>query len=134
MYYIDTPLRRVDAFDFDPETGAIANCRTVIDLEGEIGIPDGMTIDSEGNLWIALWNGGCVICCDPRTGTVVERVPVPASRVTSCTFGGEDLGDLYITTARIGLTDEELAEQPLAGRLFRTRVGVRGTPAVAYAG
>lgn len=129
MYYIDTPTYRVDAFDFDPNTGAIANRRTVIEIPKEEGNPDGMTIDANGNLWIGLWGGSAVACYDPRTGEKLASIPVPASKVTACAFGGDDLKDLYITTARVGSETE-----PLAGRLFRIRLDVAGIPAFAYAG
>ncbi len=124
MYYIDTPTSRVDAFDFDPDTGEIGNRRTVVTIEKGEGAPDGMTIDAEGNLWIALW-GGAVVCHDPATGRRLARIGVPARHVTSCTFGGDDLTDLYITTARTGLTSAELAEYPLSGSSFASARALR---------
>ncbi len=134
MYYIDTPTRCVTQFDYDLRSGRIANPRSVITVPADEGKPDGMTIDSEGMLWIALWGGGCVGRWDPRTGTRLATVRVPATRVTSCAFGGESLDDLYITTARTGLSDSELADQPHAGGLFRTRPGVTGVAAFEFAG
>lgn len=134
MYYIDTPTQRVDAFDFDLETGQIADRRTVIEIPHDDGSPDGMTIDAEGNLWVALWGGYAVVRYDPRTGRRLQQVPVPAGQVTSCAFGGEGLQDLYITSASTGLSAERLAREPLAGALFRTRVDVPGVPAFAYRG
>jgi len=134
MYYIDTPTLQVTAFDYDPRTGNITRPRPVVTIPPDSGKPDGMTIDAQGMLWIALWDGGCVTRWDPRTGRLLERVAVPARRVTSCAFGGPDLGDLYITTARVGLTERELAEQPGAGGLFRVRPGVRGVPAFEFQG
>jgi sugar lactone lactonase YvrE len=134
MYYIDTPTRRVTAFDYDVASGQIANPRTVITIPEDCGKPDGMTIDAAGMLWIALWEGGCVGRWDPRTGAWLDSVAVPASRVTSCAFGGPDLNELYITTARIGLNVSDLAEQPHAGSLFRARPGVPGVAAFEFAG
>ncbi len=134
MYYIDTPTRQVTAFDYAPDTGEITHPRAVVTVPPELGKPDGMTIDAEGMLWIALWDGGCVSRWDPRTGRLLERLEVPARRVTSCAFGGEDLGDLYITTARVGLSEQELAEQPGAGGVFRVRPAVRGVPAFEFLG
>lgn len=134
MYYINTPTRRVTQFDYDSTSGRIANPRNVIIIPLNEGKPDGMTIDSEGMLWIAMWGGGCVGRWDPRTGTQLDIVRVPAMRVTSCAFGGEKLDELYITTARTGLSEFELADQPHAGGLFRTRPGVAGVAAFEFAG
>jgi sugar lactone lactonase YvrE len=134
MYYINTPTRRVTQFDYDSTSGRIANPRNVIIIPVNEGKPDGMTIDSEGMLWIALWGGGCVGRWDPRTGTRLGTVSVPAARVTSCAFGGANLDELYITTARTGLSESELADQPHAGGLFRARPGVAGVAAFEFAG
>lgn len=134
MYYIDSPTREVAAFDYDVATGEIANKRTVIRFAPEDGSPDGMTIDADGNLWVALWDGWCVVCIDPNTGERVRKIDVPVQRVTACAFGGPDLRDLYITTARVGVPEERLAEQPLAGAVLVTDAGVRGVEAFAFAG
>ncbi len=134
MYYIDTPLMRVDAFDYDDATGAIAGRRTVITIPPGIGRPDGSTLDSEGMLWIAMWSGGRITRWNPRTGELLHTVRLPVDRVTSCAFGGPELDTLFITSAREGLTDAQLAAQPLAGGLFQTSPGVRGLPAPAYRG
>ena len=133
MFYIDTPTRRVDRFDIDPATGAIANRRTAVSITSEHGLPDGMTIDDEGGLWVAMWKGSAVhrYTQDGRLDTVVE---LPCAKVTSCCFGGPKLDELYITTSRYELTDEERAAQPLAGALFRFHPGVTGPAAVAFAG
>ena len=93
-----------------------------------------MTIDAEGMLWIALWEGGCVGRWDPQSGAMLGTIAVPARRVTSCALGGPGLRDLYITTARIGLSESDLARQPHAGGLFRARPGVAGVPAFEFAG
>lgn len=134
MYYIDTPTGRVDAFDYDAKTGSIANRRPVITVPPDMGHPDGMTIDAGGMLWVCLWGGGCVSRWDPRTGALLETVRVPAAQVSSCAFGGPDLNDLYITTARQNLSEADLVGQPHAGGLFRTRPGVRGIPAFEFGG
>jgi sugar lactone lactonase YvrE len=134
MYYIDTPTRQVTAFDYDLATGEIANPRTVITIPADAGKPDGMTVDAQGMLWIALWEGGCVTRWDPSTGTLLESIPVPARRVTSCAFGGPNLDELFITTARTGLSAAELVRQPHAGGLFRARPGVTGVPAFEFGG
>jgi sugar lactone lactonase YvrE len=134
MYHIDTPTRRVTAFNYDLASGQIENPRTVITVPPDFGKPDGMTIDAEGMLWIALWDGGCVRRWDPRSGKLLDTVAVPVRRVTSCAFGGPGLRDLYITTARTGLTESDLACEPHAGGLFRARPGVAGVAAFEFAG
>jgi sugar lactone lactonase YvrE len=134
MYYVDTPTRRVDRFDYDHKTGQIGNRSVAVRIPAEMGYPDGMTIDSEGMLWVCLWQGSKVSRWDPETGKLLQTVDLPASNVTSCAFGGEDLDQLYITTARITIDEEQLKEQPLAGGLFRADVGVTGVPAFEFAG
>ncbi|HUJ41985.1 MAG TPA: SMP-30/gluconolactonase/LRE family protein [Opitutaceae bacterium] len=134
VYYIDTPLLRVDAFDYDNATGAIANRRAIISIPPGLGRPDGSTLDAEGMLWIALWDGWGVTRWNPQTGELLQTIRLPVARVTSCAFGGQDLGTLYITSARNGLTDEQLAAQPLAGGLFKVKPGVVGMRAFAYRG
>lgn len=135
MFYIDSPRRRIDAFDFDVDTGEIANRRTVVRFSDRTSEnPDGMAIDSEDRLWVGCWEGWCVRCYDPETGKVEAEIPVPVSKVTSCAFGGADLADLYITTAWAGESADARAQQPQAGHLFRCRPGAQGVPTVAYAG
>jgi sugar lactone lactonase YvrE len=134
MYYIDTVLRRVDAFDYDHETGDISGRRTAFEVPSEMGYPDGSTLDSEGMLWVALWQGGAVSRWNPGTGELLQVVKVPAPNVTSCAFGGPNLARLYITTARNGLSEDDLARYPLAGGLFGADVGVTGVPASGFAG
>jgi sugar lactone lactonase YvrE len=134
MYYIDTFLRRVDAFDYTLETGAIRGRRTAFEVPSEMGYPDGSTLDSEGMLWVALWQGSAVSRWNPVTGELLQVVNVPTPNVTSCAFGGANLEQLYITTARNGLSEEALAEYPLAGGLFCADVGVIGLPAFGFAG
>jgi sugar lactone lactonase YvrE len=134
MYYIDTGLKRVDAFDFDPRTAGIANRRTIAIVPEEMGHPDGMTIDEQGKLWVALWGGYAVSRWDPASGKLLDLIKLPVAKVTSCMFGGPDLADLYVTSARSGFDEAALAGQPLAGGLFRIRTGFRGWPAQPFAG
>lgn len=132
MYYIDTPTRKVAAYDFDLQTGKIAFRDNVIVIpEGE-GSPDGMTIDEEGMLWIAHYGGWQVSRWNPDTGEQLATIRVPCSNVTSCTFGGKDLDELFITTARQGLDETVLKDQPLAGGIFRVKTKVRGLKANNY--
>ncbi len=131
-YYIDTPTGRVDAFDYHPQTGLVVDSRRpVVEIPGEWGGPDGMTVDAEGYLWVAMWGGSAVRRFAPD-GTLDGVVEVPgAQQVTACTFGGSDLDELFVTTSRQGLSDDE---QPAAGAVFSVRPGVRGLPALPYAG
>jgi sugar lactone lactonase YvrE len=130
LYFVDTPSGGVDAFDFEPETGAIAARRRLVTIEDGAGDPDGLTVDADGCLWVALWNGWAVrrYACD---GTHLGTVEVPAARVTKPAFGGDTLIDLYITTAA---ADEADPAQPHAGGIFHARTGVAGLPANAFAG
>ncbi|PIF05929.1 MAG: hypothetical protein CSA36_04445 [Draconibacterium sp.] len=132
MYYVDTPTHCVVQYDFNNATGDIANPSTIIEVPSELGSPDGMTIDEDGNLWIALWGGAAVGCWNPSTGELLRKVEVPAKNVTSCAFGGHDLRTLYITTARTGTSDEELQKYPDAGSVFKISPGVKGVKAFYF--
>jgi len=123
MYFIDSPTQRIDVLDFDLDAGEISNRRTLAEIPKAWGLPDGMTVDEEGFLWVAFWGGSAVRRFDP-SGALVATVEFPVSQVTSCAFGGEELSDLYVTSARDGLPKR--AKEPLAGGLFRLRPGVRG--------
>ena len=124
MYYIDTPAKGVDAFDYDPENGSVSNRRRIIDFPDSN--PDGMTIDKEDKLWIALWGGSKVIRCDPATGKVLAEIPAPAKNTTSCCFAGEHLDTLIITSSGEGFDDPE------AGKIFYAEPGVQGMPNVPF--
>lgn len=126
MYYIDTPTSSIKAFDYDNETAAISNGRVVVKISNDLGYPDGMTIDDEGMLWVGMWNGNAVLRFNPKTGILIGKVEVPAHNVTSCAFGGVDLDTLYITTARVDMTDTELKKHPLSGSVFKVVPGVKG--------
>ncbi len=132
MYYIDTPTQKVVAYNFNNETGEIENPKVAVEVPKEMGSPDGMTIDSEGNIWVALWGGSAVGCWNPATGELLRTIEVPAKNVTSCAFGDKDLGTLYITTARIATNNENLKKYPNAGGVFKTRPGVKGVEAFFY--
>jgi len=133
MYYVDTPTGSIDVFDFDVADGSIANRRSLLRIEAAAGWPDGLTVDADGYLWVALWSGGAVHRYAPD-GALDRTVPLPVSHPTSCAFGGRDLGDLYITSAAIALTPEARMREPQAGSLFRCRPGVRGRPAHRFKG
>jgi len=133
LYYIDTPEQRVDEIAFDAATGRLGARRVALEIPPALGAPDGMTIDVEDQLWIALWGGGAVIRVDPIAGRITERIAIPTTNVTSCAFGGASLDQLFVTTARVGRSDAELAREPLAGALFRVEVGARGVAAARFA-
>jgi len=126
LFYIDSSTREVAAFPYDQETGRLGARSVVVRVPDAMGLPDGMDIDQEGNLWVGHWGGNAVRCWSPRTGECLAEVPVPCSQVTSCCFGGPSLDRLYITTARVSLSGEELQCQPLAGSLFVSDPGVAG--------
>ena len=128
MYYIDSATYGVDAFDFELETGSVSHRRRLVELPKAWGLPDGMTVDEQGFLWVAFWTGSAIRRLSPA-GEIVSVVELPVSLVTSCAFGGDDLSELYVTSARVGLTDGQLKEQPHAGGLYRLSPGIRGLPA-----
>ena len=133
MYYIDTALERVDAFDYDAAAGTLANRRVAFTIPEGTGHPDGCCTDAAGNLWVAQWGGSRVVAYRPEDGTVVAEVRVPAAHVSSVAFGGPGLADLYITTAKEHLSAEERAAQPLAGHCFIVRsCGFVGVPAGVF--
>jgi len=133
MYFIDTATHRIDAFDYAPSSGEIEGRRTFLEVPQEAGDPDGLAVDAEGCLWVALWGGSAVHRYTPD-GALERRLDLPVSQVTSCAFGGRQLDELYVTTAAIDLPPDEAARQPHAGGLFRCRPGVRGRPAGLFAG
>ena len=134
LYYIDTPSHEIKAFDYDMETGTMDNMRVVIQLSDSLGHPDGMTSDTQGNLWIAMWGGAKVTRWNPNTGQLLEQIPVPAKNVSSCVFGGENRNELYITSARVGLDEDALEQYPLTGGVFRLETNVEGMPMFEFAG
>jgi sugar lactone lactonase YvrE len=132
LYYADSPTRRLDVFDYDLETGEATGRRLFAQLSDYDGFPDGLTVDGEGYVWVCMWDGGVIRRFAP-SGSLDAVVPMPVSRPTSVAFGGEDMADLFVTTARIDLSAAELAEQPLAGRLLQLRPGPVGLPATTTA-
>lgn len=136
MYYIDSQPGTLWAYDYDVNTGSISNVRTVLDFDSEkYGAPDGMTIDTEGKLWVACYGGSCVVRLDPNTGEELQIVKFPARRITSCCFGGPNYDELFVTSAAAGADDDELKQYPLSGSLFRvTGLGVKGYPPNVYNG
>jgi sugar lactone lactonase YvrE len=134
MFLADSGTGRVDAFDFDASSGDLSRRRTVIAIEEPGVAPDGLTVDEDGGIWVALWGGGAVRRYRPD-GTLLTVVPLPVDRPTSCAFGGLDRSTLFVTTARHGLDEAALTRQPHAGRVLRIEgLGVRGAPCAPYRG
>lgn len=133
MYFADSWTRTIFNFDFDLESGSLHNQRVFAQLLEGSGVPDGATVDAEGFLWSANFDGGCVTRYAPDGGR--DRViEMPVQRPTSCAFGGEDFSTLYVTSASHGLTERQSIEAPLAGGLFAVDAGVKGLPEPRFAG
>lgn len=132
LYHNDSARQITYAFDLD-EHGNASGKRVFARYGEDDGYPDGMTVDAEGCLWIAFWDGWCVRRFSPG-GERLEQIDLPVQRPTSCAFGGPDLDRLYVTSARIGLDEKELAMQPYAGGLFLLSPGVGGVAEVPFAG
>lgn len=133
MYFIDSATHGVDVFDYDVDTGSAGNRRRLVTIDHGRGIPDGMTTDSRGNLWVACFGGAAVRCFSPA-GVQLNEIIFPVTQVTSCAFGGPDLADLYVTSAAYGLTEDQLAREPHAGATFVCRPDTAGMPARSFAG
>lgn len=132
FYYIDTPTRKVQAFDYDLHTGQVANPRTALHIPDSLGWPDGMTSDMNGNLWIAMWGGAQVTQWDPAAGRLINQIPLPVFQPSSCVFGGKDYNELYITSARIGMDDSQLKKYPLSGGIFKVVTNLTGMPTFEF--
>jgi sugar lactone lactonase YvrE len=133
MYFTDSPLHMIYAFDFDAATGAISRQRTFAHTPDETGEPDGLTVDSEGYVWSAYWDAAKIVRRAP-SGTIERVIAVPALRPTSCVFGGPELTELYITSASTGLNAEQRRQYPLSGDLFRLKTDIRGQVKYLYGG
>jgi sugar lactone lactonase YvrE len=133
MYFIDSTTQRIDAFDFDATTGDIANRRTLVEIDPNDGLPDGMTVDAEGGIWVCLFGGAAIRRYTPD-GTLDEHIPLPTTNPTSLVFAGPVLDTLYITTARHRLAPAQLATEPLAGTVLTLDPGVKGLPGNRFAG
>lgn len=133
MYFIDSATQGVDVFDYDVSAGSASNRRRLVTIERAQGIPDGMTTDEKGNLWVACFGGAVVRCFSPA-GEQLDEIVFPVTQVTSCAFGGPVLADLYVTSAAYRLTPGQLTRQPHAGATFVCRPGAVGMPASAFAG
>jgi sugar lactone lactonase YvrE len=133
MYFIDSATQGVDVLDFDVSTGSVGNRRRLVTIARTHGVPDGMTADTRGNLWVACFGGAAVRCYSPA-GAFLHEVLFPVAQVTSCAFGGADLADLYVTTAAYRMSADQRQREPHAGATFVCRPGAAGRPAAPFAG
>jgi sugar lactone lactonase YvrE len=134
MYLADSGTGDIDAFDFDVATGDLGRRTTLAHVTMAGAVPDGLTVDDRGDIWVALWDGGALARYHPD-GSLAATVPLPVDRPTSCAFGGADRATLFVTTARHGLDDVALSRQPDAGRLLRLdSLGATGPPCLPYRG
>ncbi len=124
MYYVDSPLQGIDVMDYDLDEGVVAGRRRLVSIPEADGIPDGMTIDAEGCLWLALWGGAAVRRYSPA-GELIGEVELPVSRITSCAFGGPNLDQLFITSAAVGASPHD-PPRPLDGALFVVELDCTG--------
>ena len=130
MFYVDSPTQRIDAFDYDVATGAVSDRRTVVEIPAARGTPDGLTLDADGAIWVALWGGSAVHRYLP-SGRLDAVVEVDVPQPSSCAFGGDDLGELYITTSAEHL---DPVSAGMSGALYACRPGVSGVPTPPFAG
>ena len=128
MYYIDSPRQEIEVFDFDETVGKLSGRRKFIEIPSEWGLPDGMTLDGNDDIWVALWGGHRVLHIDRESGKIVEEIRVPCPKASSCAFGGDELSELYITTAAIG----DAENYPEAGNVFKVNLNVKGKPINYY--
>jgi sugar lactone lactonase YvrE len=134
MWLNDTARNFIHRFDFDPDSGAVSNPRVWLRLAKGDGYPDGMTVDSDGRLWIAHWGGGCVTCHADDDGRELARIELPASQITNVAFGGPGLQTLFVSSAATELSPTQHAAQPLAGAVFAVPTDASGLPAHRFAG
>jgi sugar lactone lactonase YvrE len=133
LYFTDSMKHKIYRYEFELETGQIRKRITWVDSEKQPGVPDGLTVDQEGNVWSARWDGWCIDVYNPA-GRQIDKISVPVPRPTSICFGGPDLRTLYITSARGDLDDQVLNQAPLSGDLFRLEVEVQGLPEPLFVG
>ncbi|GMQ93533.1 MAG: SMP-30/gluconolactonase/LRE family protein [Acidimicrobiia bacterium] len=131
MYYIDTPTRTVMAYPYDYGSPTLGQPEPVVEIPESQGFPDGMTLDSEGCLWVGMWGGHAIHRYTPN-GILDTVIDLPVTNVTSCAFGGQDFGTLFITTASSGADEKDGIDEPMAGALFQLQVGVSGRPPTPF--
>jgi sugar lactone lactonase YvrE len=133
MYFVDSATQGIDVFDYDVASGSCGARRRLVDIAPVDGVPDGMTVDADGRLWVACFGAGAVRCFSP-SGELLQVIDFPVSQVTSCAFGGGDLSDLYVTSAAYRLTPEQRAKETLAGATFVCHPRATGSRAASFVG
>jgi sugar lactone lactonase YvrE len=128
-FYVDSLTQRIDAMDYDPVSGSLSDRRPHVTIPAELGMPDGLTIDSAGGIWVALWGGGAVHRYE-LNGTLDLVAELPTSHPTSCTFGGANLDELFVTTSTLGGVNEDTG----AGALFWMKTDLQGIPCPTFFG
>lgn len=129
MYYCDSREQKIEKFSFDGNSHSLSDRQTVCGIPPYIGCGDGMTIDADGNLWVAIWGGSCVYHIEANSGKILDVIDIPAKQVSSCCFAGDNLTELIVTTAAVRT---DLKGQPLAGKIFKIDTGVRGVRFNSY--
>lgn len=129
LYYDDSRLQKIEAFDFSTSEHSLSNRRDIFPIDEKIGAPDGMTIDENGNLWLAVWGGYRIMNIDPINKKVIKEINVPVKQVSSCAFAGKNLDELVITTASL---NQKISEEPLSGYTFKIKTDVCGLPVNRY--
>jgi sugar lactone lactonase YvrE len=132
FYYIDTPTCEIKAFEYDVKTGELGNSRVAIRIPKSLGWPDGMTSDMQGNIWIAMWGGAQVTKWNPQKGELLETISVPALHTSCPVFGGKNMNELFITSARYAMSEEDIKKYPLSGGLFKVITDVEGMPSFEF--
>lgn len=128
FYYVDSLAHNLSVFDYDATSHQISNRRILREFPQDGSLPDGLSIDAAGHIWLAIWGGSVVLRIDSQTGEIIDRVELPVTQVTCCVFGGEDGKTLFITSAHAGLSEEQVAAQPHAGSIFKVHTDITGLP------
>ena len=134
FYLADSNSRDIWVYDYDLERGEIAHQQVAFRLPDEPGVADGLTVDQEGLIWLAVWDGACITRWDPKSGKMVEKHVFPALRTSSCVFGGKNMDELYVSSAAYGLSNQDLIDFPHNGALMRKKLGVKGMQTFAFMG
>ena len=134
FYLADSFSRDVWVYDYDLERGEIDHKRVAFRLPDSIGVADGLTVDQEGMIWLAVWDEGCVMRWNPYKGKLLETIHFPAKRTTSCVFGGPEMDELYVTSATIDLLEKDWQDYPHNGALMRVKTGIKGMESFSFSG
>lgn len=134
FYLADSLSRDVWVYDYDLSRGEIEHQRVAFRLPDGMGVADGLTVDRQGLVWLAIWDAACITRWDPHTGKMVEKHDFPALRTSSCIFGGRNMDELYVTSATTGLSDQDWKDFPYNGALMRKKMNVQGMETFSFAG